>query len=139
MSSENMVLMYGVPPDMDSPRFKPIKPMEPQVLPGQVGPFVPSGVQGIPPVTHNPFTGEPINLLEVLAQNARLAEENAQLEKQMEGRLNELGAICDSRLNEIKHLQEQHKIDAGTIHTLETKVHALEFQRDQKPSKKRRK
>jgi hypothetical protein len=64
----NMTLMYGVPPDLGSPRYEPAQP--------QPGPI---GILGIPPITHNPFTGEPVNVLEMLTRNAFLEDENKRL------------------------------------------------------------
>lgn len=133
----NMVLMYGTPPDMDSPRFPKREPL----MPSPVTQPMP-GVQAMPPVTHNPFTGEPVNLLEVLAQSALLTDENkrlkeqiSEMEKLLVARTEELQATIKSHLGEIRQLQEMRKIDIGTISVLETKVKALEFQREQKKLK----
>jgi hypothetical protein len=115
MGGENMVMMYGMPPDMSSPRFKPIKPMEP----GKegIGPVTQPmpGVQAMPPVTHNPFTGEPVNLLEVLAENAFLKDEKKRLER--------VAAVMDRK---IVVLEQQAGVDRSSITTLESKYIDLE-------------
>jgi hypothetical protein len=107
----NMVMMYGMPPDRQSPRFTP---PEPQVVPGAVGPLVPLP-PGHPPVTHNPFTGEPVNVLEMLAQNAVLKDENKRLTD-----------IVGKQVDAIKKLQQQAGVDRSSIATLESKLIDLE-------------
>lgn len=83
-----MVLMYGTPPDVPSPRF------EPQNEPGPSPVTSPMpGVQSMPPITHNPFTGEPVNLLEILAQNAVLTDENKRLKEFVEKQLETLKTL----------------------------------------------
>jgi hypothetical protein len=108
-----MVLMYGTPPDMESPRFKPVKPMEPSPVTQPM-----PGVQGMPPITHNPFTGEAVNIFEMLTENAVLKDEKRRLEDQVKG-LNELN---DSRIAEIRKLQQQAAVDRSSITTLESKL-----------------
>jgi hypothetical protein len=91
-----MVLMYGAPPDVGSQRFKPPEP-SPVTRPTP-------GVQAMPPITHNPFTGEPVNLLEVLAQNAVLMDENKRLTD-----------IVSKQLESIRELQRKvAALECGT-------------------------
>lgn len=127
MGDHNMVMMYGMPPDRGGPRFKPVKPMEP----GKegIGPVTQSmpGVQAMPPITHNPFTGEPVNLLELLASEALLRDEKKQLE-----------ALVGQLLSERKQDAETIRLLRGTIHTLETQVKALEFQEEQRKARNKK-
>jgi hypothetical protein len=85
-----LVMHYGMPPP-----HRPMKPKPP--APDTATDPLPA----MPPITHNPFTGEPVNLLEVLAQNAHLSDEVAHLKKQYE----ELDRLAGNRLKEIGQLK----------------------------------
>jgi hypothetical protein len=108
----NMVMMYGGPPDFPSERFKPQEPGKEGI--GPVQHPMPSA-QAMPPITHNPFTGEPVNVLEMLAQNALLIDEKKRLM-----------ALCEEQLKQVNQLKVQASGDAHSIATLESKLIDLE-------------
>jgi hypothetical protein len=105
-----MIVMYGAPPDRRSERVLEAikKHMQPQST------VASAPVTGMTLIIHNPFTGEPINLLEVLAQNAKLTDERAKLELEMRDLKSENETLLENHRIDRSYIAEQKKSLAET-------------------------